>query len=505
MCGVIGLVHPKTKKTKEFDLNKASYDVYRALLTLQHRGQDAAGIMAYDEKKRKIRVEKDLGLVNQIFNLENLKRLKGSMAIGHNRYATVGSDEKSDLQPLVTGYPFGIGMVHNGNLVNYHQLARDFSEKFKIQQITNNDVEILLNLWCHGVQSSRQWGEEINFTHIKAGAKNIFDQAVGAYAIAGLISGVGLFGMRDPKGIRPLILGKKIWNKDKGIVSHCLVSETIALNFLGFEYVRDINPGEIIFIKENGEIFSEQTIGTQKSFPCMFEWVYFSAAESTFENRSVYGARLNLGRVLSQKIKKFIDDKTIAPDIICPVPDTSRTAAIAAAELLNIPYRECLIKNRYTQRSFILSTQDKREKAVELKLFPVQSEIEGKNILLVDDSIVRGTTSKKIIQLLKRYGAKNITMAITCPPLRHGCFYGIDFPKEGELIANDKTLDEIATYIQADKVIYLDKSDLKQALNKKDLCMACVNNKYPTSIKASIEFVKERETLKLEKAIEERL
>jgi len=489
MCGIIGLVHPKADDLK---LNNASYEVYRALLTLQHRGQDAAGILSYDEERGKFRGEKDLGLVSQVFDLENLEKLKGRMAIGHNRYATVGTDGKADLQPIVTGYPFGVGMVHNGNLVNYHQLAKEFSENYKIQQLTNNDVEVLLNLWCHGVQEKRDWGAEISFEHIKASAKNIFEKAIGAYAIAGLLSGVGLFGMRDPQGIRPLILGKKVWDSEKNIVSHCLVSETNALNFLGFEYVRDIKPGEVIFIQENGEIHSEELATPKSASPCMFEWVYFSAAESSFEGKSIYGVRLNLGRVLGRRARKLIENNIIRPDIVCPVPDTSRTSAIALAESLGLPYREGLIKNRYTQRSFILNTQDKREKAVELKLSPVRSEIEGKNILLVDDSIVRGTTSKKIIQLLKKYGAKDITMAITCPPLRHGCFYGIDFPKESELIANDKNLEEIADYIGANRVIYLDEADLKEAVEKNELCMACVNNKYPTSIEAGEEFARQR-------------
>lgn len=489
MCGIIGIVHPKAD---ELELNNASYEVFRALLTLQHRGQDAAGILSYDETKLKFRCEKDLGLVSQVFNENNLKRLKGRMAIGHNRYATVGSDGKDDLQPLVTGYPFGVGMVHNGNLVNYHQLAKEFSDKFKIQQLTNNDLEVLLNLWCHGVQETRPWDMEIDFEHIKKSAQSIFEKAIGGYAIAGLLAGVGLFGMRDPQGIRPLILGKKVWDKEKNLTSHCLVSETNALNFLGFEYVRDIKPGEVIFIREDGEIFSEQIVKPKAASPCMFEWVYFSSAESSFEEKSIYGVRLNLGRVLGKRARKLIENNVIRPDIVCPVPDTSRTSAIALAESLGLPYREGLIKNRYTARSFILNTQDKREKAVELKLSPVRSEIEGKNILLVDDSVVRGTTSKNIIQLLKRYGAKDITLAITCPPLRHGCFYGIDFPKESELIANDKNLEQIADYIGANRVIYLDESDLKEAIGLNDICMACVNNKYPTSIEAGKEFAKQR-------------
>jgi amidophosphoribosyltransferase len=352
---------------------------------------------------------------------------------------------------------------------------------------------VLLNLWCHSILSQR--GSEHGpflFEHCVKAAKSIFDVANGAYAVVGLMAGAGLFGFRDPGGIRPLVMGRRERAGQPGVYDYCLTSETLALNFLDYTYVRDIAPGEVVLINEQGEVFSEVVVDRPRKSHCMFEWVYFAGAESSIEGKSVYGTRLNLGAVLSKKIKKLIDNSSIKPDFVCPVPDTSRTSAIALAETLGVPYREGLIKNRYIQRSFILDTQEKREKAVELKLSPVKSEIAGKNILLVDDSVVRGTTSKKIIDLLKRHGANEVTLAITCPPLRHGCFYGIDFPAEEQLIANGRSTEEIAEWVGANQVIYLDEEDLVDAIGINDLCMACINGKYPTCTSEAQEFQRRR-------------
>ena len=497
MCGVIGIIGPHIPESELLDKKArprfwASYEAYRGLLTLQHRGQDAAGILSYDNDIQKFRSEKDLGLIAQVFDQDKIESLKGNMAIAHTRYATVGSDDKNDLQPLVTGFPFGAGMVHNGNLLNYGSLSRQVYDKWHLQTLTNNDLELLLNLWCqHILQERGPEAKPITFEHCKKAAGEIFEAANGAYAVVGLLADTGLFGFRDPNGIRPLILGKREVDGRPGEYDYCLTSETLALNFLGYEYERDIAPGEVILIKDDGSVHSE-VVGKAKPKHCMFEWVYFAGAESSIENTSVYGARLSLGKVLADKIKPLLENKEIQPDFVCPVPDTSRTSSISLAEGLGLPYREGLIKNRYIQRSFILDTQDKREKAVELKLSPVRSEIEGKNILLVDDSVVRGTTSKKIIDLLKRYGANEVTLAITCPPLRHGCFYGIDFPSPTQLIANGKTEEEIAHWVGANRVIYLDQKDLNKAIGLEGLCMACVNGDYPTPVDEAEEFAKLR-------------
>jgi len=491
MCGVIGVIGPYNDSKVSF---WAAYEAYRGLLTLQHRGQDAAGILSYDKDRRKFYGHKDLGLVSQAITSEHLESCTGNMAIAHTRYATVGTDGVGDLQPMVTGFPFGVGMIHNGNIVNYHSLASELGEDYHLQMLTNNDLELMLHLWCQTILEERGANNmPITFEHVKSSASRIMDKTKGAYALVGMLAGVGLFGLRDPDGIRPLMIGKR--ESIKG-TEYCLASESLALNFLGFEVLRNVAPGEVVLISEEGELQSSIVGQKARSSHCMFEWIYFAGAESTIEELSVYGARLNLGKVLADKTKTYIDSGEINPDFVCPVPDTSRTASIALAESLGLPYREGLIKNRYIQRSFILNTQDKREKAVELKLSPVRSEIEGRNILLVDDSVVRGTTSKKIIALLKRFGAKEITLAITCPPLRYGCFYGIDFPAEEELIATGRTTEEIAQWVGANKVIYLDEVDITTALGNRGLCMACINGKYPTDISEGLEFARQRRQTK---------
>ncbi|GAB4015582.1 MAG: amidophosphoribosyltransferase [Bdellovibrio sp.] len=492
MCGVIGLLGPQEIAPGEDYW--AAYDAYRGLLTLQHRGQDAAGILAYDTLKKKFYGEKDLGLVAQVFQQKNLETLRGNCAIGHTRYATIGSDGKNDLQPMVMGFPLGMGMVHNGNIVNYFSLANEMSKTYGLHLLTNNDLELMMHVFCQALGQDRSLvGKDIRLSDMNKAAKILLEKAIGAYALVGTVAGVGMFGLRDPFGIRPLVIGKKIKN---GKTIWCLTSESNALNFLNMEFVRDVLPGELVVIDEEMNLHSTMIKEEKKKSHCMFEWIYFAGAESTIEGRSVYGARLGLGQVLAKKAKKLIDESMIHPDFVCPVPDTSRTASIALAEALGLPYREGLIKNRYTQRSFILNTQDKREKAVELKLSPVRSEIEGKNILLVDDSVVRGTTSKKIIDLLKRYGAKHVTLAVTCPPLRHGCFYGIDFPRSEDLIANGKSIPEIANWVGADQVIYIDEADLKEAIGVDGLCMACVDGKYPTSVSEAQEFARRRNEFK---------
>lgn len=484
MCGVIGVIGPVEV---EQSLSWAALEAYRGLLTLQHRGQDAAGILSFEATSSRFFQHKDLGLVADVFNQEKLERMRGQMSLGHTRYATAGTDQKEDLQPLALGLPLGIGMAHNGNLVNAHALSQELCEKYQLQFMTSNDLEVLLNLWCTALLDQMK-DHEKNFSFAKACAASdiIFQKAQGGYALVGMVASEGLFALRDPDGIRPLVVGTKEVVDDRGdkATCYCVCSETLALNFLGYEYLRDVLPGEMIFIDLQGQMHTHLHQGqySKAKSPCMFEWIYFSGAESSIEGRSVYQARLNLGKRLAIKCQSLIDAGQLQADVVCPVPDTSRTACFALSEDLKIPYREVLIKNRYIQRSFILNSQEAREKAVELKLSPVRSEIEGKNLLLVDDSIVRGTTSKKIIALLKRYGACEITLAITCPPIRYACYYGIDFPTNEELIAGEKTSELIAQFIGANRVVFLDESDIIEAIDLPQLCMACLNKDYPTSV-----------------------
>lgn len=488
MCGVIGVIGPSNHPSWS---NRAAYQVYRGLLTLQHRGQDAAGILTYDLQRKRFLQTKNLGLVANVFNQENLDTLTGEMAIGHTRYATVGSDGVEDLQPMVAPIPYGVGMVHNGNIVNYYQLADELRTKEKTQLLSDNDIEVILQLWSKNLVAN--WvGDKRDFDFEMAvqASEVLLDRAEGAFALLTVVADAGMIALRDPNGIRPLVIGRKEIETD--VYSYCICSETLSLNFLGYEYLRDVAPSELVYIDLNGNLHSKVLKQETKKAHCMFEWIYFSGAESSIENKSVYAARLNLGKVLARKVLEDLRSNKISPDFVCPVPDTSRTAAISLAEETGLPYREGLIKNRYIQRSFILNEQEAREKAVELKLSPVKSEIENKNILLVDDSVVRGTTSKKIISLLKKYGAKNVTLAITCPPLRYACYYGIDFPDSNSLIATNKEVEQIAEYVGADNVIYLNEDDVKEAIEIPDLCMACVNNKYPTSVKTAREFAEKR-------------
>lgn len=498
MCGIVGVIGPENGENAGQTPYWAAYEAYRGLLALQHRGQDAAGILAYDGKSRMFAQEKDLGLVAQVFSQEKIEKLEGFMAIGHTRYATAGTDGRRDIQPMVTGIPFGLGMVHNGNLVNYYALARRLSDELQRQLLTANDLEVLIHYFGHFLLEDTgglPGAQSFSFANIKKAVARLFQTAVGGYAVLSLIAGQGLVAFRDPKGLRPLVLGSR--DLGAGKKAYCLASETIAMTYLGYEYLRDVAPGEVVFIDVAGRLHSA-VVGEQgKAAPCMFEWVYFSAAESALDGSSVYGARLNLGTQLGVRVRGAIAQGRMSmPDVVMPVPDTSRPAAISVADALGIPYREGLIKNRYVYRSFILSSQEKREAAVELKLSPIRSEIEGKSIFLVDDSIVRGTTSKKIVALLKKYGARDVTLGITCPPVRHACFYGIDFPDPRVLIANNKSADEVAQWLGVANVVYLDEDDLRQAIGRQDLCMACLDRHYPTAVDEGDHFSEQRQRLR---------
>lgn len=492
MCGIIGIIGPEKSGSRGVSC-AAAYEAYRGLLALQHRGQDAAGILTYDNITKMFALEKDLGLVAQVFDQQKIEKLNGFMAIGHTRYATAGGDGRRDIQPMVEGIPFGLGMVHNGNALNYYTLKEELTENFRHQLLTGNDLEALIHYFGHFLMNGEALPSEKTFTfdNIKAAAAKMFEKVNGGYAVLGLIAGQGMVAFRDPKGIRPMALGVR--EGEGGEKTWCIASETIAMTYLGYTYLRDVEPGEVIFIDTAGNFQSAVVKKDPERAHCMFEWVYFSGAESNIDQHPVYGTRLKFGTRLGMKAEALIKAGEISPDVVMPVPDTSRTAAISVADALKLPYREGLIKNRYVARSFILNAQEKRETAVELKLSPIVGEIEGKSIFLIDDSIVRGTTSKRIISLLKKHGAKEITLGITCPPIRHPCFYGIDFPDSKDLVAHDKSAEELAEMIGVKRVIYLDEEDMRQAIGVSKLCMACVNKKYPTVISEGENFSRERQ------------
>jgi amidophosphoribosyltransferase len=474
MCGVIGVIGtPNSAK-----------EVYQGLLLMQHRGQDAAGILSFNQSSQIFEIHKDLGHVNDVFNEENILKLTGDCSIGHTRYSTVGTSSIRDVQPMSINYPFGMGLVHNGNLVNFFKLANFLKEEKKRFIFTQNDAEVLINLLAEELSHQMSKSPEINIESLKIAIEKIFQDAKGGYSVLTSIANLGLVAFRDPQGIRPLVWGERDlrpeetnkFNKENK--SYLFASESKTLEFLGYTNIKNVAPGEMVVISNDGKVTQKQLYREEKAH-CMFEWVYFANPESTIDDRNVYQTRINMGKTLGKKIKHFIDEGSISPDVIVPVPDTSRVTAIAMSEELGLPYREYLIKNRYIQRSFILSEQEKREKAVELKLSPVTTEIEGKSILLVDDSIVRGTTSKKIIELVRRSGAKKVYFASACPPIVHPCFYGIDFPDENDLVAYNRNYEEIKEELGADEIIYNDLTDLKNAINLPGLCTGCLTGNYP--------------------------
>jgi len=480
MCGVVGIIGTRD----------AAREAFLGLTTLQHRGQDAAGILTHDEEG--FHRVKNIGLVDSVFTRENVETLTGSIALGHARYATIGKGDLSDVQPFLLSYPFGIGMVHNGNIVNVEELAADLKDRLRRNLLTKSDTEIVLNIFAEGLQSTPagQMSSKEMFEHICTAVRGIYDRVVGSYSIVAMIAGYGLVAFRDPNGIRPLVWGKRQNGAGDG---HIFASESVSLSFLGYELERDLLAGEVVFIDESGQAFTKVLMAREERH-CMFEWVYFASPESVIDDVPVYGARINLGKNLASLVKAQIASGKIAPDIVVPVPETSRIAAIALSEELGIPYREVLIKNRYIKRTFILDSQEKRQRAVNLKLSPVQSEIVGKKVLLIDDSIVRGTTSKKIIELVRQAGAKEVYFVSTCPPIQHPCYYGIDFPVESELIAAKRALPEIEKALGADAVIYQDFAGLKNSVSPSGStpCMACVDGKYPTDTKAMKKFAENR-------------
>ncbi|MFL5815078.1 MAG: amidophosphoribosyltransferase [Bdellovibrionia bacterium] len=496
MCGIVGLIGTPD----------ASREAFLGLTTLQHRGQDAAGILSYDSDG--FHRVKNIGLVESVFTRDNMQTLTGNMALGHARYSTIGRGDLVDVQPFVMNYPFGLGIVHNGNIMNVDELKHDLKTQSRRHLLTHSDTEIVLNLFAEGLakdsDSSPDATSERMFESICRSVQQVYRRVNGSYSIITMVADHGMVAFRDPHGIRPLVWGKRLVRRDSDIVgslesgeAHCLASESVALSFLGYDVVRNIEPGEVIFIDMKGKVHT-RVLDQRGKRHCMFEWVYFASPESEIDGVPVYGSRIQLGKSLARQLKRQIQDRQIEADIIVPIPETSRIAAIALAEELAIPYREVLIKNRYIKRTFILDSQEKRQKAVNLKLSPVRSEIEGKRVILVDDSIVRGTTSKKIIDLVRKAGAAKVYFVSTCPPIQHPCYYGIDFPERSELIASGRSLAEIEQEMGADAVIYQDVEGLKQSItdaqtassacSSKTLmnpCTACLDGKYPTDVAAS--------------------
>lgn len=482
MCGVIGVVgHEAVNKT-----------IYDGLLLLQHRGQDAAGIMTCNHEGR-LFLRKSLGLVRDVFHTRHMLRLLGEMGIGHVRYPTAGSASSAEAQPFYVNSPFGIALAHNGNLINADKLKQDLFDEDLRHINTGSDSEILLNVFAHELHrysQTRLTAEDI-FYAIAAVHRRI----KGAYSIVAMIAGKGVIGFRDPYGIRPLIYGSRM--TEKGI-EHMIASESVALEGSGFGIVRDLMPGEAVFIGKEGKVHFCQCADKPVYSPCIFEYVYFSRPDTIIDGISVHKSRMRMGEKLAQKIRREWPEHDI--EVVVPIPDTSRTSALELALNLNVTYREGFIKNRYIARTFIMPGQKERKRSVRQKLNPISLEFVDKNVLLVDDSIVRGTTSQQIVQMARDAGARKVYMASAAPPVRYPNVYGIDMPAASEFVAHGRNEDEIAALIGADKLIYQDLEDLVDAVRQGNPAIehfdcSCFNGVYVTG-GVDEEYLKELENIR---------
>lgn len=446
MCGVFGIFSNEERK----DLSLLTYF---GIYALQHRGQESAGIAVSDGFD--VKVHKGMGLVSEVFKSEDLKTLTGNISVGHVRYSTTGSSLITNAQPLVARYLGGpIALAHNGNLVNTDSLRKELEQKGTVF-LTTIDSEVIMNLIA----------QEVNQPTVEDGVIQCMKKIQGAYSLV-IATGDKLIGVRDPHGIRPLCLGK---TKEGDYV---LSSETCGLDVVGAEIIRDIAPGEIVVVNKDGYRFIQTQSPRRAS--CIFEYIYFARPDSTIDGISVHLARKKMGEALAKQCP-------IDADIVVPVPDSGISAALGFSEATGIPYDNGLMKNRYVGRTFIQPKQELREFAVKLKLNPIREIVEGKRVVLIDDSIVRGTTSGKIVSLLREAGAKEVYMYITSPPITHPCFYGIDTSIRKELIASSHTIEEIRQYIKADRLCYLEEKGLLESVGLKEdqVCLACFNSKYP--------------------------
>jgi amidophosphoribosyltransferase len=466
MCGVVGIVGHRP-------VNQAIYD---ALTVLQHRGQDAAGIVTWGEAG--LQVRKDNGLVRDVFHHRHMLRLKGNVGIGHVRYPTAGGLQSAEAQPFYVNSPYGICLAHNGNLTNIDELADLLTREDRRHLNTGSDSEVLLNVFAHELQ---------NRTNGEPTPEQIFDavEAVhrrcrGGYAVVAMIIGHGIVAFRDPNGIRPLVAGVRETEHGN---EYIVASESVALDILQFRRLRDVRPGEAIFIENGGAFHSREREGTVRHAPCIFEFVYFARPDSIIDNLSVYKARLRMGEQLAGQIVREWPDHDI--DVVIPIPDTSRTSAVQVAYHLGVKYREGFIKNRYIGRTFIMPGQAERAQSVRRKLNAIDLEFRGKNVLLVDDSIVRGTTSRQIIRMARDAGARQVYFASAAPPVRFPNVYGIDMPAASELIANGRSVEEIQALIGADRLIYLDLHGLVRSVRHdnsdiKEFDTSCFSGEYIT-------------------------
>lgn len=469
MCGILGVV-------AQSPVNQLLYD---GLVVLQHRGQDAAGIVTAEGDV--FHLHKGMGLVRDVFRTRNMRSLLGNVGIGHVRYPTAGSAASvAEAQPFYVNSPFGIVLAHNGNLTNADELRAEMFRTDRRHINTSSDSEVLTNVFAHELQK-RAPGVELTADVVFEAVAEVHRRCRGAYGVVAMIAGYGLLAFRDPYGIRPLVYGI---NETESGPEVLITSESVALDTLGFKMVRDIEPGEAVWVDYSGKMHFRQCAVAPKKIPCIFEYVYLARPDSVMDGISVYETRLYMGEYLADKVRRVLPALDI--DVVIPIPDTSRPSALQLALHLNVPYREGFIKNRYIGRTFIMPGQGTRRKSVRQKLNAIMAEFKGKNVLLVDDSIVRGTTSKEIVQMAREAGATKVYFASAAPPVRFPYVYGIDMPSRHELLATDRTDEQIAEAIGADAVIYQDLDDLVRAVAKAspdgltEFETSCFNGVYAT-------------------------
>jgi len=473
MCGIVGMVGSAP----------VNQDIYDALLLLQHRGQDATGI-ATAEANGVMHNAKAQGMVREAFRTRDMRALLGNVGLGHVRYATKGTaSNEEEMQPFYVNAPYGIILIHNGNLTNTRELTADMAQRDRRHLNSSSDTELLLNVLAGELQNTTST-VDLDSERIFEAVERTHERIEGAYAVIAVIAGYGLLAFRDPFGIRPLILGRRpstvvgAEGRDEWVVA----SESLVLENADYEVVREIEPGEAIFITNEGELHSRQCAKDATLAPCAFEYVYLARPDSVMNGVSVYESRLRMGDKLADTIAKHVPMDKI--DVVMPIPDSSRPAAMEVARKLGIEYREGFYKNRYVGRTFIMPGQAVRKKSVRQKLNAMSTEFQGKNVLLIDDSIVRGTTSKQIIQMARDAGATSVTFALAAPPVRYPHVYGINMPSRHELIAHGRTIPEIAAELGCDHLVYQEVEDLKAAITEgsvlDDLDMSCFDGRYVT-------------------------
>lgn len=467
MCGIVGI----------FASSNVNQELYDALTVMQHRGQDAAGIVTCE--RGKFNQRKSNGLVRDVFRTRDMRNLQGSVGIGHVRYPTAGSSSPALAQPFYVNSPYGIALAHNGNLTNADTLSAEIFQTDLRHLNTDSDSEVLLNVFAHELQLLGKLVPDANdiFTAIEG----VYQRCRGAYAVVGMLANYGLLAFRDPHGIRPLVIGDR--QRDDGSVDYMIASESVALDVLGFNLIRDVAPGEGVYIDQLGQLHTKICAKNTSLNPCIFEHVYFARPDSLLDGVSVYKSRLRMGERLGEKIKRLRPDHDI--DVVIPIPDTSRVSAQALAYQLGVKFREGLMKNHYIGRTFIMPGQSQRKKSVRQKLNAIELEFSGKNVLLVDDSIVRGTTCKQIIQMARDAGANKVYFASAAPAVRYPNVYGIDMPSADELIASNRSEEEVQQLIGSDWLVYQDLDDLVSACQAgeqdiEEFDCAVFNGKYVT-------------------------